>query len=161
MRWNVCWSRFMMSHSMRGPDIEPSLFVTRILNAPCEKVFAAWTTAEYVQRWMCPENGTVAAAELDLRVGGAFRIDMLANGVQTSHTGVYREISPPHRLVFTWVSTYTYFRDTLVTVDLRALGDKTELTITQTLLPDEISREGHTWGWTQIMDHLVNYLQTR
>jgi uncharacterized protein YndB with AHSA1/START domain len=151
----------MMSDSRRGPDVEPSVIVTRVLNASRETVFAAWTTAERVERWMCPVNGTVAVAELDVRVGGAFRVDMLVDGVQTAHTGVYREISPPHRLVFTWESTHTLFSTTLVTVDLRARGDKTELTITHTLLPDEISRERHTWGWTEILDHLVDYLQTR
>jgi uncharacterized protein YndB with AHSA1/START domain len=151
----------MISHSMRIPEMQPPLIVARLLNAPCEKVFAAWTTVELMQEWMCPENGIVAAAELDLRIDGAFRIDMLANGVLTSHTGVYREISPPRRLVFTWVSTYTYVRDTLVTVDLHPRGDKTELTITHTLLPDEISHENHGWGWTQLVDHLVDYLQTR
>ena len=40
-----------------------------------DRVFAAWTTAEQVQRWMCPEDGSVAVAELDVRVGGSFRID--------------------------------------------------------------------------------------
>jgi hypothetical protein len=88
---------------MGGPEMEPPqgaeqppLIVSRLLIAPCQAVFAAWTTAEHVQRWMCPEGATVAVAALDVRVGGAFRIDMLVNGVQTAHTGVYREIRPPH-----------------------------------------------------------------
>jgi uncharacterized protein YndB with AHSA1/START domain len=140
---------------------QPPLIVSRLLNAPCQAVFAAWTTAEHVQRWMCPEGATVAVAALDVRVGGAFRIDMLVNGVQTAHTGVYREIRPPHRLVFTWVSAHTHFRPTLVTVDLRPHGDKTELTLTQTLLPDETSRERHAWGWTRLLDHLGTYLLSR
>jgi uncharacterized protein YndB with AHSA1/START domain len=151
---------------MRGPEETPSpgaaqppLIVARMLNAPCEAVFAAWTTVEQLQRWMCPEGATVAMAALDLRVGGAFHIEMLIQGVRSTYTGVYREIRPPHRLAFTWVSAHTYFRDTLVTVDLRPRGDKTELTITQTLLPDAPARERHARGWTQLLDHLVAYLR--
>jgi len=153
---------------MCGPQMEPSqgaeqpaMIVSRLLNAPCPAVFAAWTTVEQVQRWMCPPGATVVAAELDVRVGGAFRIDMLIDGVHMTHTGVYREIRPPHRLVFAWASTHTHFRDTLVAVDLRPRGDRTELTITQTLLPDETSRERHAAGWPRLLDHLVAYLQTR
>lgn len=165
MRSNRCSSRGRTGHSMREPEMEPphaahaadqpSLIVSRLLNAPCETVFAAWTTVEQVRRWMCPQDAIVAVAELDVRVGGAFRIDMLHQGVQTTHTGVYREIRPPHRLAFTWVSTHTRFRATLVAVDLQPRGDKTELTITQTLVPDEESRERHTWGWAGLLDHLV------
>jgi len=135
-----------------------ALIITRILSASRQAVFDAWTTAESVRHWMCPEAMSVALAELDLRVGGAFRVDMLIDGGRSVHTGIYREISPPERLVFTWRSRSTHDRDTLVTVDLRALGEKTELTITQTLLPDEEAVRNHTRGWTQVLEHLAAHL---
>jgi uncharacterized protein YndB with AHSA1/START domain len=153
---------------MREPPVEPPqgtqpppVIVSRLLDAPCETVFAAWTTVEHVRRWMCPQGATVAVAELDVRVGGAFRIEMLDHGVQTAYTGEYHEVRPPYRLVFTWISPHTYFRPSLVTVDLRPRGAQTEVTITQTLLSDELSRERHTRGWTQLIDHLVVYLLTQ
>jgi uncharacterized protein YndB with AHSA1/START domain len=99
---------------------------------------------------------------VDLRVGGAYRIDMLHdNGARRmTHTGFYREIRPPEKLVFTWRSEHTQYRDTLVTVELQALGDKTALRLTQTLLLDERAVHQHTRGWTLIIEHLMAYLQT-
>src|SRR5215469_4893677 len=84
-----------------------TLTVTRLYTASREKVFNAWTTEESVRQWMCPEQGAVVLAELDVRVGGSFRVGMLVGGERTIHTGIYREIVPPERLVFTWTSKYT------------------------------------------------------
>lgn len=137
-----------------------SLTITRVLPATRQAVFDAWTSAASVRHWMCPESGSVALAELDVRVGGAFRVDMLVDGERTVHTGTYREVAPPERLVFTWSSIRTGHRDTLVTVDLRALGERTELTLTQTLLPDEAAVDAHTWGWEHLMERLASYLPT-
>ncbi len=136
------------------------LTITRILPARRQAVFDAWTTAKSVQHWMCPEAWSVPLAELDVRVGGTFRVDMLVEGERTVHTGVYREVRPPEKLVFTWTSKHTQHRDTLVTVELRALGEQTELMLTQTLLPDEAAVHRHVRGWTRIVEYLTTYLQT-
>ena len=139
-----------------------SLSLTRILPAGRQEVFAAWTTAASVQQWMCPEAVSIPRVELDVRVGGAFRVDMLIDGAIVSHTGVYREVTPPEKLVFTWTSQNTLHRETLVTVVLHALGNEsTELRLTQALLPTEDTSRQHTQGWTQILDHLTTYLQKR
>jgi uncharacterized protein YndB with AHSA1/START domain len=132
-----------------------ALTITRVLPASRQAVFDAWTTAESVQRWMCPETGSVSLVELDVREGGTFRIEMVVDGERLVHTGVYREVRPPERLVFTWMSKHTQQRATLVTVELRALGDQTELTLTQKDLPDERAVYLHTRGWTQIMERLA------
>ncbi len=137
------------------------LTITRILVANRQAVFDAWTSVDSVQHWMCPEAASVPLAEMDVRVGGSFRVEMLIEGERLVHTGVYREISPPERLVFTWTSQYTQHRDTLVTVELRALGDTTELRLTQALLPDEMAVHRHTRGWTRIMEHLASHIQAR
>jgi uncharacterized protein YndB with AHSA1/START domain len=139
---------------------QPALVISRLLNASCQRVYDAWTTADHVRRWMCPEHGSVAVAELDVRVGGSFRIEMLIDGVRSAFTGEYRELHPPHRLVFTWVSGHTHMRPTLVAVDLRPHGTATEMTLTQTLLPDAISRERNMRGWTMLTKHLLSYLQS-
>lgn len=136
------------------------LTITRIFTASSQMVFDAWTNAESVRQWMCPEAGSVALAELDVRVGGTFRIEMLVDGVRTVHTGIYREITPLEKLVFTWKSQATQQVATLVTVELRALGDQTELTLTQTRLPDDGAVQRHTRGWTQIMEHLASFVRT-
>ncbi len=143
------------------PDDPPVLKITRILNATPQEVFAAWTDPASVKQWLCPEGASVARVELDVRVGGAFRIDMQVQDDYVIHTGIYREIQAPERLVFTWVSKYTQHRETLVTVELFARGDQTELVLTQVQLPDEEARQRHALGWISIMAHLATYLEQK
>jgi uncharacterized protein YndB with AHSA1/START domain len=143
------------------PDDSPVLKITRILNATRQEVFAAWTDPASVKQWLCPEEASVARVELDVRVGGAFRIDMQDQDDYVTHTGIYREIKPPERLVFTWVSKYTQHRETLVTVELFEGGDKTELVLTQVQLPDEEAMQRHAFGWTSIMAHLATYMENK
>jgi uncharacterized protein YndB with AHSA1/START domain len=139
-----------------------ALSLTRILPAGRQEVFDAWTTAASVQQWMCPEAVSIPLVELDVRVGGVFRVDMLIDGAVVTHTGVYHAVAPPEKLVFTWTSPNTLRGETLVTVILHALGDdRTELQLTQTLLLTEDTTRQHARGWTQILDHLTTYLPMR
>lgn len=82
---------------------ETTLRLTRTLKAPREKVFWAWTTSEALKSWYGPEGWTTPSAEVDLRVGGGYRIVM--KGPQAEEiilSGTYREVQPPERLVYTW-----------------------------------------------------------
>ncbi len=148
-----------MDHTRR--DLQHVLKISRIIHAPRQEVFEAWTTVESVKQWMCPEGASVSFVELDVQVGGAFRIDMHIEGTDTVHTGIYREITPPEKLVFTWVSRHTHYRESLVTIELFAHGETTELVLNQVQLPDEEAVERHTVGWTQLMEHLATFLQER
>jgi uncharacterized protein YndB with AHSA1/START domain len=148
-----------MSHGQSDPRYV--LKLTRIIAASPWEVFEAWTTAESVKQWMCPEGASVSFAELDVQVGGAFRIDMHVNGADIVHTGTYREIVPPEKLVFTWLSKHTHYRESLVTLELRARGEATELILLQTQLPDKEAAERHTAGWTQLLERLTASLQKR
>jgi uncharacterized protein YndB with AHSA1/START domain len=146
-----------MSHAQR--DAEHALKLTRIINAPRQEVFEAWTNAESVKQWMCPEGSSVSFVELDVRVGGAFRVDMHIDGADTIHTGIYREIISPEKLVFTWVSKHTHYRESLVTLEFRAHGETTELILLQTQLPDAEAAERHRVGWMQLIEHLMYLLE--
>jgi uncharacterized protein YndB with AHSA1/START domain len=135
----------------------PPLVVRRTLPAPPERVFAAWLRPESMARWLSPFAD--AEATVDPRVGGAFRVVMRGMGQEIEHTGEYREIDPPRRLVFTWVSPYTGSTPSLVTVELEpvAPGDRTELTLTHEHLPaDQV--EDHRGGWERILGHLEAHL---
>jgi uncharacterized protein YndB with AHSA1/START domain len=144
-----------MAHAQRDPGYV--LKITRIIPAPRQEVFEAWTNAESVKQWMCPEGSSVSFVELDVRVGGAFRVDMQTDGADTIHTGIYREIIPPEKLVFTWVSKYTHYRESLLTLEFLAYGEATELILLQTQLPDDEATERHTVGWTQLIEHLIRW----
>ena len=133
-----------------------ALVVTRLLPASPERVFAAWTTPAALCRWMSPYGE--AEAEVDARVGGRFRIVMKGPGREIEHTGEYRELDPPRRLAFTWRSEYTGPLPSLVTVDLRPVGDGTEMTLTHAQLPaDQV--EPHRGGWGAIVQQLEEYLR--
>lgn len=145
-----------------GGSLAPSVRIVRILPAPPQEVFAAWTDAQSVKEWMCPGTTTVPIVELDVRVGGHFKIVMRDKGGDYVHTGEYREIDPPNRLVFTWVSPATHDTPTLVTVDFRPHGDGgTELVLVHEQFPDEQSAAKHQRGWDQIATKMAAYLGKR
>jgi len=81
---------------------KPSLTIKRRFNAPPVKVYAAWTNPEMIARWFGPHGVERVEAETDLRVGGQYHITMHVPGDQHDVLGVYREIVPNEKLVFTW-----------------------------------------------------------
>jgi uncharacterized protein YndB with AHSA1/START domain len=83
---------------------EDQIVITREFDAPKHLVFQAWTTPELVKRWWSGQRGQMTVAEIDLRVGGAWRYVMVAEGgFEVAFHGEYREISPDERLVWTEV----------------------------------------------------------
>jgi uncharacterized protein YndB with AHSA1/START domain len=136
----------------------PSLCIVRVLPARPEEVFDAWIDPESLRTWMCPGAMSVSAVEVDARVGGSFRIVMRGAQGDVEHTGRYREIRRPERLVFTWASRITAGRETLVTIELRARADGTELTLTHAELPDDETRRLHQGGWASIVEKLAAQL---
>jgi uncharacterized protein YndB with AHSA1/START domain len=105
---------------------------------------------------------TVTPHESDIRPGGRFRICMHApDGSDHWLQGVYQEVVPPERLVFThsWLDEEGNPQtDTLVTVTFTDLGGKTELTLRQTGFTSAASRDGHKSGWSSALDGLEQYL---
>ena len=93
----------MINNEVQKPD-DATLIVKRMLKAPPELAFKAWTTAEHIQQWMRPEPGMVVPfASMDLRVGGRYRIQMQKpDGEFFTAAGEFREVKPPERLVYTW-----------------------------------------------------------
>lgn len=123
------------------------LVVRKVIPAPREEVFAAWIDPESLRDWMCPGDMLTADAQIDARVGGAFRIVMKDATRAVHHTGEYLILEPPSKLVFTWISNSTGNRPTLATVELFEHGDACEVVLTHDRFvdPDEVRR--HTRGW--------------
>src|SRR6266404_8544311 len=81
----------------------PELVLTRDLAAPRAQVFAAWTDERLASRWWLPQNFTPLSCEMDVRPGGGWRRRMRApDGTVVTKWGVYREVTAPERLVFTY-----------------------------------------------------------
>jgi len=68
-------------------------------------LFRAWTHADALRQWWCPAGWAAGEVEIDLRTGGAYRIEMRrtgADGAGVSVSGRFLQVKPPERLVFTW-----------------------------------------------------------
>jgi uncharacterized protein YndB with AHSA1/START domain len=138
---------------------EYSLTIRREIAAPAETLFDAWLDAQSLASWMRPDGIRETRAETDPRVGGAFRIVMVADESDVMHMGTYREINRPHRLVFTWSSPATHFRDSLVTVTFQpSSSGSTVVEIHQVGLPDEEAQISHHKGWSDALGELSHLL---
>jgi uncharacterized protein YndB with AHSA1/START domain len=83
-------------------DAENELVLTRLIDAPREKLFRCWTEPSLLKRWFAPAPVTTPIAEVDLRVGGANLIVMRApDGQEIPCPGTYLEIVPNEKLVIT------------------------------------------------------------
>lgn len=138
----------------------PSLRLERRLRAPVALVYAAWTKPEALLRWFGPgDTREVLSADVDLRVGGRFRVVMIAESGEVHRVGgVYREIVPNERLVFTWAWESTPERESLVTILLASAGSGTDLTLVHEQLFDVAARDGHARGWAGALDRLERSL---
>ena len=136
-------------------DAKPSLTLRRRLAAPPAAVYAAWTDPQKLARWFGPARIVSAEATLDVRVGGRFHVVLYEdNGDRHQVGGVYKEIEPERKLVFSWAWSATPERESQVTVTLKPDGDGTVLILTHEQLADEATRERHTGGWTGSLDKL-------
>ena len=147
------------SSSVRAAE-RPSLTLTRRLSAPPEKVYAAWADPQKLAQWFGPggvEEGSVNA-DIDLRVGGRYRISFNAKGTYNQVGGVYREVEPNRRLVFTWAWHSTPERESLVTISFKPEGGGTLLTFLHEQFADETARDNHARGWTELLGKLESYL---
>jgi uncharacterized protein YndB with AHSA1/START domain len=83
---------------------DEQILITREFDAPKHLVYKAYTTPELVRRWWSGQRGEVTSAEIDLRVGGAWRYAMICTGgLEVAFHGEYREIVPDERIVTTEV----------------------------------------------------------
>jgi len=140
-----------------------TLTLTRTFAAPRDKVFLAWTDARQLAAWFLPGPGFSArVAELDLRIGGRYRLQITHPGGEIHEvTGIYREISAPQRLAFTWRWTHDpENQEMMVTLDFRDLGPSTEMTLTHALLPSQQERDKHSHGWNGCLNQLATFLQS-
>jgi uncharacterized protein YndB with AHSA1/START domain len=141
---------------------EYSVTVRREIAAPAEDLFDAWLDAQSLGSWLRPSGIRETRAETDPRADGTFRIVMVDDESSTVHTGTYREIDRPRRLVFTWSSPSTRLRDSIVTVTFQPSSNRSTLVeIHQVGLPDEEARASHHAGWSDALRELDRVARDR
>lgn len=131
-------------------DTERGLVVTHLVKAPVARVFEAWTRAEQLSRWLCPDPNARVEASVDCRPGGRFRVVMhMSTGAVHTVVGVYRVVHAPSHLAFTWdwEEPAAHMGDTLVQVDLASVADGTSVTVTHTGFPSDEACAMHDQGW--------------
>jgi uncharacterized protein YndB with AHSA1/START domain len=147
--------------------------MARTFDAAPDRVFAAWTDPEQFGAWFGPTGMKTIECELDAKVGGAWRlmgegknIPGRAQGpVRPTVSGKYLEVEPPQRLVFTWAwhekddFSSPRGQESVVTVQFKPVGERTEMVFTQAVFKDQQSLEAHQRGWTESFDKLGEFLR--
>lgn len=134
---------------------QSSLTVRRTIDCTPEEAYDAWTIPEMVRKWNPEAEGTTY--EFDVRVGGKFRFVFVHEGQKLPHTGEYKVLDRPNKIVHTWNSIATNNQDTLLTIEFFPKDGKTEVVLTHTGAPED-SIEDHTAGWNLVLDMMDNWL---
>ena len=147
------------------------LQLRRVFDAPRDRVFKAWTDANQFKQWFgaaACEGSILQSLKMDARVGGKYRIQVRrADGECFTTVGVYREMKPPERLVFTWQFEKDGSGDAfgeveppemLVTLEFKARGKQTELILTHERFASIESRDRHHEGWNRCLGSLGTFV---
>jgi len=133
------------------------LVIERIFDAPRALVFQAWTDRAHMMGWFGPRGYHATSCELDVRPGGAWRGCMRSpEGVEHCASGVYREVVPNERLVFTyaWEENGRRGHETEVRITFADHDGKTKMTFRQAPFETVESRDSHHGGWSEAFDKL-------
>jgi uncharacterized protein YndB with AHSA1/START domain len=159
----------MMNNEVQKPD-DTTLVLKRMLKAPQELVFRAWTSAEHIQQWMRPEPGMVVPlVSVDLRVGGKYRIQTKTpEGEFFTAVGEFQEVKVPERLVYTWDwekdGSGSEFgevegKTSLIKVEFLSRGEMTEFVLTHSRFATVEGRDNHAKGWSKIAESFAKFVE--
>jgi len=149
-----------------NPTADNEVRIERVFDAPVDLIWEMWTVPEHFKNWYGPDGFRVPVAEMDVRVGGKLLICMERGSMTFWTTGVYKEVIPNKRLVYTdspadengnVVEQKNRPAETVVTVQLEAIDGQTKMVITHVGIPG--AQEGANVGWNQAMDKLATYAQ--
>lgn len=140
-----------MSNVLNRHSIQISFFIPAIP----EKVYAAWATTEMVSKWYASDDIKAGGLSLDVRVGGKFSATMIVAGEEFTIAGVYKEILPNRKLVFTTEWQDPLHHSTLTTVEFRKKDAGTELLLTQENFANSDEAEGNKTFWLKSLGSLA------
>ena len=142
--------------------------LTRVFDAPRERIWAAWTDPKLLAQWWGPNGFTAPVCEVDARPGGAILVHMSGYGHVNPMKGVFKEVVKPERLVFTNnayadIGAAEPNSESLTTVTFKDLGGKTQVTLHTVVIraTPEVAQYlgGMETSWTQMMDRLAATLK--
>jgi uncharacterized protein YndB with AHSA1/START domain len=133
------------------------LQIVRTFDAQPERVWSAFTTADGLAGWIWPESWQ-AVAEVDLQVGGSYRITSAPNDMAVA--GEFVEIDAPYRLAETWQWEGDDGRTILVVALASSATGGTDLTLEHGGFTSDEDRDNHIQGWNDCLDRLPGYLES-
>ncbi|HEY1944663.1 MAG TPA: SRPBCC family protein [Roseiarcus sp.] len=148
---------------------ERELVLTMTLDAPRASVYRAWTEPELLKQWFAPQPLTTPVAELDVRPGGANLVVMRTpDGQEMPNRGVYLEVVPNERLVFTdayvsaWVPSAKPFMTVILTFENEGRGTRYTARVVHWSAADRETHEkmGFHEGWAQCARQLEAVAKT-
>ena len=142
------------------------LVIERVFDAPRQMVWDAFTDAKHLRNWMGPKEFPAQSYEAAVYPGGKWRARLLSpdGKEELGQSGVFHEVSPPERLVYTFQwdkktpDDHTFA--TLITITFDEDGDRTRMRFQQTYFNTKANRDGHNYGWNSGFDRLADYLST-
>ena len=144
---------------MTARPAELTLHVERVLPAPRALIFKLHSERDQLARWWGPSGFSVPSIDVDLRVGGQYRIAMQPpDGDAFFLAGEFRRVEPPVLLSYTfrYEEPDADDRETVVDFSLRDVGESTEVSVDQGPFLTEARRALHTQGWTETLDRLYD-----
>jgi uncharacterized protein YndB with AHSA1/START domain len=145
--------------------------IRRLFAAPKEKVYRAWIEREALEQWMCRDVPThrVKYLELEVKTGGGYVMEVTdtATGEKYIGHGIYREVTPPDKLVFTWAwkrrepdgREVSLHPETQVTVEFYERGRSTEVVLTHEFFETEKTARSTEKGWEGCFDALAHFVE--
>lgn len=145
-----------------APQADLSVLIRRLVRGTPEQVFQAWTEPEQVKTWWGPAHISCPECDVDLRVGGGYKIaNLLPDGSIIWIIGRFLRVERPHLLSYSWQSgrapefgerEFDEHAPERVTVRFVQQGDKTEVIVEHRHIADEQTQRNHTHGWTGCLD---------
>ncbi len=148
--------------SAAAPDAAPApltLVVRRTVHASAARLFEAWTDPDQIRQWWGPPDVACIGAEIDLKVGGRYRIgNVFADGSVLWIGGAFERIERPRLLVYTWSIEPAGTDPERVTIRFDEKGGTTDIRVIHERIADPTVRASHEAGWTGCLDGLAAYL---
>ncbi len=148
---------------MAEPPSGLVLDLSCLLDAPVQRVFSMLTAPAELARWWGPRGFTTPEIELDLRVGRGYRFTMQPPDAELFHlSGEFLEVDPPSRLAYTfrWEEPDPDDRETVVKLTLDAVGEGTQVTLSQGEFATPARLSLHQSGWTDGFEKLGELIRS-
>jgi uncharacterized protein YndB with AHSA1/START domain len=147
---------------MKTAGEKTSLEIKRVIRAPRDRVYKAWTDPAQLREWWGPESVRTTNLIGDVRVGGKYRWELVTSeGEEMVVFGEYRELVPGKKIVFTWKwddDEAWEARNSIVTVEFSDRDGGTEVRLVHEQLPSEESRDRHNEGWNSVLDRMEKFI---